>query len=148
MRGATILAAGEAAILFAFQSTLPMRGATIGGECSVRQDTISIHTPHAGSDVYYAAFCGGFQVISIHTPHAGSDDGAGEYWRIARDFNPHSPCGERPENWWASAHKLCISIHTPHAGSDVLTGIEYIQHRISIHTPHAGSDSMLGSLRM
>ena len=58
-----------------FQSTLPMRGAT-------------------GADPYHAGSLG----ISIHTPHAGSDSidriGTG----VPADFNPHSPCGERPYN--------------------------------------------------
>ena len=70
---------GERLLLFVrmyfgtlFQSTLPMRGAT---------------------HVY--ALCRDFKDISIHTPHAGSDlsvpAGAAGYY----DFNPHSPCGER-----------------------------------------------------
>ena len=57
-------------------------------------DAISIHTPLAGSDgtSLRAAL---LQQISIHTPLAGSD-----YWwfrafRPSRNFNPHSPCGER-----------------------------------------------------
>ena len=56
---------------------------------------ISIHTPLAGSDE------SGVRVmdttkISIHTPLAGSDH-AVEGERAQRfDFNPHSPCGERP----------------------------------------------------
>ena len=56
---------------------------------------ISIHTPHAGSDkignfIYKSNF------ISIHTPHAGSDSIPARKWLAIWDFNPHSPCGERP----------------------------------------------------
>ena len=36
--------------VFGFQSTLPMRGATIADDDGIRVETISIHTPHAGSD--------------------------------------------------------------------------------------------------
>ncbi len=152
--------------------------------------SISIHTPLAGSDakpVHPAAKPTVFQstlplrgatmqrlrrgqpaVISIHTPLAGSDERIPSQWRTGRDFNPHSPCGERPQHLVSDLRFLLfqstlplrgatptisdshmasvISIHTPLAGSD--------QHRadgvddgvaISIHTPLAGSDYCLES---
>ena len=34
--------------------------------------------------------------ISIHTPHAGSDGQRANLGRCLGNFNPHSPCGERP----------------------------------------------------
>ena len=55
-----------------FQSTLPMRGATM--------------------DVPGTA---GGQHISIHAPHAGSDSAAVFSAVPWPDFNPRSPCGER-----------------------------------------------------
>ena len=55
-----------------FQSTLPMRGATIK---------------------LYLVF--NYLWISIHTPHAGSDPRPSTTLRPAYNFNPHSPCGER-----------------------------------------------------
>ena len=94
-----------------------MRGATAAKPFPYPDHVISIHAPHAGSDIYnnvdYAA-----HVISIHAPHAGSD--ATELEKIAYgelfqstlpmrgathprsleftdnlNFNPRSPCGER-----------------------------------------------------
>ena len=56
----------------AFQSTLPMRGATA-----------------------FHFFCSPFSMISIHAPHAGSDVYAPNESRICCHFNPRSPCGER-----------------------------------------------------
>ena len=55
---------------------------------------ISIHTPLAGSDRQreHTDRCG---EISIHTPLAGSDACRIDLGRFRRDFNPHSPCGER-----------------------------------------------------
>ena len=56
-----------------FQSTLPMRGATILKSLDEGMDFISIHAPHAGSDRasrYLRPRC---KHISIHAPHAGSD---------------------------------------------------------------------------
>ncbi len=94
MRGATF----SCLFLFPacpFQSTLPMRGATIRLDkndtiCSI----ISIHTPHAGSDSGGSIFLHTL-IISIHTPHAGSDRGATSRILSCVNFNPHSPCGER-----------------------------------------------------
>ena len=59
--------------LLEFQSTLPLRGAT--GHC---------HTLLSG------------HAISIHTPLAGSDQTPKAKRHDHQDFNPHSPCGERP----------------------------------------------------
>ena len=59
--------------LFKFQSTLPMRGATVFEKSSINGSDISIHTPHAGSDrMPLPHIC--CRCISIHTPHAGSDE--------------------------------------------------------------------------
>ncbi len=77
-----------------FQSTLPMRGATIVVPLILLTMVISIHAPHAGSDV------GNLiqqitNTISIHAPHAGSDTFSKKALASCLDFNPRSPCGER-----------------------------------------------------
>ena len=51
MRGATGLGLVPFPLLLAFQSTLPMRGATACKQASTEERGISIHTPHAGSDL-------------------------------------------------------------------------------------------------
>ena len=101
-----------------FQSTLPLRGATHGGMGFTTNGKISIHTPLAGSDVIaedvtcvlgdisiHTPLAGSdrrllpgwnFQYISIHTPLAGSDVEMVLRQIPTIDFNPHSPCGERP----------------------------------------------------
>ena len=61
------------AVLKIFQSTLPMRGATVVLMLFVVSFVISIHAPHAGSDRFH----------SMDVPKG---------WH----FNPRSPCGERP----------------------------------------------------
>ena len=123
-----------------FQSTLPMRGATVHASDRAIDLIISIHTPHAGSDsiTVPTTIKGG---ISIHTPHAGSDQQLpgsraghcafqstlpmrGATFRLGsaqghpQDFNPHSPCGERRIRRRHGKFCTAISIHTPHAGSD------------------------------
>ena len=57
----------------AFQSTLPLRGATRRTGALKKFPRISIHAPLGGSDIN----------------HAGIID-------LILDFNPRSPCGERP----------------------------------------------------
>ena len=96
-----------------------MRGVTTTGPASDRSlRTISIHTPHAGSDAKYGKNHH-YRIISIHTPHAGSDGADQPDRRVDH-----------------------ISIHTPHAGSDSDHSFHFFKNFvISIHTPHAGSDS-------
>ena len=57
----------------AFQSTRPMRGATVlRRQPCADQAAISIHAPHAGRDVFEVLVFH-LEVISIHAPHAGRD---------------------------------------------------------------------------
>ena len=83
------------------------------------------------------------------------------------DFNPRSPCGERPASsttalssgrfqstlpvrgatWVVAAHcrQMLISIHAPRAGSDKTLSIFVMVRVISIHAPRAGSDAARGA---
>jgi len=104
------------------------------------------------------------QHISIHSPHAGRDLPLPMYTPMCPDFNPLSPCGERPENYFDDFVNALISIHSPHAGRDLVTAKLRHQSKqfqstlpmrgetksalgyretpaISIHSPHAGRDS-------
>ena len=55
-----------------FQSTLPVRGATVDDRTLTKALEISIHAPRTGSDqAYYDALDA--QEISIHAPRTGSD---------------------------------------------------------------------------
>ena len=116
MRGATRAFAADPNY-YPFQSTLPMRGATSELDKKIRG-----------------------LMISIHTPHAGSDADAMDAGRQEQNFNPHSPCGERPYYNRRLRTLSVISIHTPHAGSDSFSFYHVRHQQISIHTPHAGSD--------
>ena len=80
----------------AFQSTLPVRGATHGPAASRRCRIISIHAPREGSDIEtgYVAF---LPSISIHAPREGSD--ADKHYMTLN---------------------ITISIHAPREGSDSL----------------------------
>ena len=71
-----------------------MRGATVSEYELPMVLQISIHTPHAGSDVYQAC------VLFCHwyfNPHSPCGERRATAWckGAGTDFNPHSPCGER-----------------------------------------------------
>ena len=122
-----------------FQSTLPMRGATLAsppcsshsnfnprspcGERPARKKDLFLRpyfNPRSpcGERSAFPLFCTAL-IISIHAPHAGSD------WPMLplQDFQQ-------------------ISIHAPHAGSDVSGEGQTQDGQISIHAPHAGSDRL------
>ena len=58
------------------------------------------------------------------------------------NFNPRSPCGERPIQPHNSGRILRISIHAPRVGSDANGASVAARRLISIHAPRVGSDSV------
>ena len=79
-----------------FQSTLPVWGATLS---------------YNGKNIVNG--------ISIHAPRVGSDCQSRELLSVAGNFNPRSPCGERPGSLCCGARWTAgISIHAPRVGSD------------------------------
>ena len=73
----------------------PRVGSDFHTQANQCQDGISIHAPRVGSD---PAYPGGpaLAAISIHAPRVGSDRQNYLPGHEIRDFNPRSPCGERP----------------------------------------------------
>ena len=164
--GATTVAALNVRILSRFQSTLPVWGATFLRPSFVISLRISIHAPRVGSD--RPGGQGGLrQGISIHAPRVGSDGGcvrtllfvflfqstlpvwgATSSWRSSAprrlDFNPRSPCGERP--WrnsgrpWSSGH---FNPRSPCGERPLVLDPQGYQRAISIHAPRVGSDSQV-----
>ena len=123
-----------------FQSTLPMRGATGKGFKSIRLCQISIHAPHAGSDKFSPAEMH-ILGISIHAPHAGSDRNGVGFTVDGGDFNPRSPCGERPLLERRGAVLQLFQSTLPMRGATFVVSDLFFYVLISIHAPHAGSDS-------
>ncbi len=146
-----------------FQSTLPVWGATPagargGGDMGEFQSTLPV----------WGATCvaldGGLQwEISIHAPRVGSDY---KKCRLSKwaNFNPRSPCGERPwktpRTWrqtlfqstlpvwgatlwtYASAMEFPFQSTLPVWGATVYKGRFRLSRHISIHAPRVGSDSL------
>ena len=78
---------------------------------------ISIHAPRTGSDNSKENLLT-MALISIHAPRTGSDAKQSITSSRARDFNPRSPHGERPNQAGHAPGRLEISIHAPRTGSD------------------------------
>ena len=141
--GERLLHVEEPFTRYSFQSTLPMRGATVDFAVLAVEAAISIHAPHAGSD------------------HTGMLCALGP-----GDFNPRSPCGERLGGSAGSTLSFRFQSTLPMRGATCFrmsSRTEYsfqstlpmrgatersqhIEHDegISIHAPHAGSDPALG----
>ena len=100
-----------------FQSTRPIRGATLK---TVLGDA---YTP-----------------ISIHAPHTGRDEKFYERRGWNKYFNPRAPYGARPEVKADGISYFDISIHAPHTGRDHDRTGEQAKAAISIHAPHTGRD--------
>ena len=99
-----------------FQSTHPLRGATVSPLVGMAMEDISIHAPLAGCDAAHQHHRGDRR-ISIHAPLAGCD---------RKNLVQHAPAN--------------ISIHAPLAGCDAHHNAEAPNKSISIHAPLAGCD--------
>ena len=85
-------------------------------------------------------------VISIHAPRAGCDDSTNCSPSWARNFNPRTPCGVRPQLVGGSQDDLLISIHAPRAGCDCDRRIaERAREQFQSTHPVRGA-TLLGSL--
>ena len=80
-------------------------------------------------------------MISIHAPRVGSDYFGVSIDYLVGNFNPRSPCGERPIGRYKATGIVVISIHAPRVGSDPGCAC-HASHGcfISIHAPRVGSD--------
>ena len=151
----------------AFQSTLPVGGATDLVKTLLQQVDISIHAPRGGSDNCNTSSTNGFSTfqstlpvggatfsanrsvivhnISIHAPRGGSDP----CW-LFRDFlnqrfQSTLPVGGATAYPPYASQLVIISIHAPRGGSDHHHQSNRNRtNQISIHAPRGGSDKTLG----
>ena len=101
-----------------FQSTLPVRGATMTRQTPPMQNTLFQSTlPVRGATLPQRAPLR-HMGISIHAPRAGSDSSTISSMSVRSYFNPRSPCGERRFADGTFEFWRTISIHAPRAGSD------------------------------
>ena len=137
-----------------FQSTHPLRGATMRESARIDSGAISIHAPLAGCDICIPDAAVKRFRISIHAPLAGCDYSAPFIWIDAAkyfnprtpcgvrpaggvhmpmldpNFNPRTPCGVRPAGRDRRRAELGISIHAPLAGCDFTRALRADAERI------------------
>ena len=119
MRGATQAAALSAAVAYRFQSTHPLRGATVlSGPAGCGKHPISIHAPLAGCDVPAARPGCCYADFNPRTPCGVRRTQLGRCPSHC-DFNPRTPCGVRPLRTCPTTPTSWISIHAPLAGCDL-----------------------------
>ncbi len=128
----------------AFQSTHPVRGATLRPRCPVLSipyfnprtpcGVRLFHHPAPTLGCYFnpRTPCGvrphcsppnkSSLPISIHAPRAGCDATSMTTRNCWRNFNPRTPCGVRLSVFLVSVTISRISIHAPRAGCDFTCG--------------------------
>ena len=106
-----------------FQSTLPAWGETPFRRPPPCRAKISIHSPRMGRDVH----------SNVPPP------------RVAPNFNPLSPHGERRQGVGACPCARLISIHSPRMGRDGQHGLKFAPGAISIHSPRMGRDRSMSN---
>ena len=100
-----------------FQSTLPVRGATVGGRQYLHFAAISIHAPREGSDRIAWCIMDSGLTFQSTLPVRGAT--------VALSY-----CNLTDR----------ISIHAPREGSDSVADVAVTGDGISIHAPREGSD--------
>ena len=100
-----------------FQSTHPLRGATIVPFKDTRSVSISIHAPLAGCD-FWCWTANGFITFQSTHPLRGATGNLRLLKIGVKDFNPRTPSGVRPEAKDTLVAAINISIHAPLAGCD------------------------------
>ena len=104
---------------------------------------ISIHAPRVGSDSMRMQENGTQKTISIHAPRVGSDLPGVVIIEGAFDFNPRSPCGERPSGQRTNRRNGLFQSTLPVWGATAQSRKYRDNNRISIHAPRVGSDADL-----
>ena len=151
--------------LKAFQSTLPLRGATSTTEGS--RQWLTDFNPHSPCGERPATsetttLTAQFQstlplrgatrhrmtmmvptVFQSTLPLRGATLQVCDFWGTARMISIHTPLAGSDSDFQRKLSGETISIHTPLAGSDVLAWPARVHRSISIHTPLAGSDITL-----
>ena len=127
-----------------FQSTLPVWGATIGGQEAVHLALISIHAPRVGSDGRVFRFMPSVTVFQSTLPVWGATPQRTAPRPRRKNFNPRSPCGERPANAVQAVLAGQFQSTLPVWGATDIVAHDHVGADISIHAPRVGSDGTRG----
>ena len=114
---------GESGLCPEFQSTLPVRGATLIGNIPAYNDGFQSTLPVRGATVY------------LYSPGLSGSD-----------FNPRSPCGERHAVHGGAIVDSVFQSTLPVRGATYRDVAIQCDYGISIHAPRAGSDDCPASV--
>ena len=148
---------------FLFQSTHPLRGATLprlyvtlGRRHFNPRTPCGVRLYHPQPEPNRGHFnprtpCGVRQVAEWHRrqsakfqsthPLRGATSGSHQLLCCPAYFNPRTPCGVRLAGHILSPRQVDISIHAPLAGCDLPCKLTFQPVQISIHAPLAGCDT-------
>ena len=104
-----------------FQSTRPVRGATLPPSRNSRRSTVSIHAPRAGRDSSLSISRSIASAFQSTRPVRGATRHACAASNCACCFNPRAPCGARQLNCTHGKAGPHVSIHAPRAGRDPMS---------------------------
>ena len=123
----------------AFQSTLPVRGATALPPPSLLTMMISIHAPRTGSD---RRPWPGPSPPGHFNPRSPYGERPERYYGVEaeKDFNPRSPYGERLGNQLLVLGNCHFNPRSPYGERRRRLNIRSNPIFISIHAPRTGSD--------
>ena len=124
---------------FRFQSTLPLRGATVCLCKACGHHWISIHAPLTGSDAPPLRVSDFECHFNPRSPY-GERLGLRRRHPTASDFNPRSPYGERLEQLNAVFRDNLFQSTLPLRGATDMIPSFAQKVNISIHAPLTGSD--------
>ena len=105
-----------------FQSTRPIRGATLPDLEPLPAERISIHAPHTGRD-YVTDKLAPRMVISIHAPHTGRDLTTWKPPDCFTYFNPRAPYGARRHAIFAATRTRRFQSTRPIRGATLLLSL-------------------------
>ena len=124
---------------FKFQSTPPMRGATVDIDILAHKQFNFNPRPPCGERLYSFEEHIKLAEISIHAPHAGSDCLLCPIVEVFLLFQSTPPMRGATSDAVLILFASSISIHAPHAGSDIGTVLVFTSEMlISIHAPPCG----------
>ena len=87
---------------------------------------------------------GRLTVISIHAPRVGSDNFSSSHSSMFQNFNPRSPCGERPDRRLPAPGTGDFNPRSPCGERRLADQAITDAYSISIHAPRVGSDGRDG----
>ena len=127
---------------FAFQPTLPARGATRHAQAAACRREISTHAPRTGSDVKRIWRDMARWRFQPTLPARGATSG----WTLALTslvhFNPRSPHGERQIEYLSARGEDDFNPRSPHGERLNLDTDGFQREMISTHAPRTGSDTL------